>query len=372
MTSPIASAKPTWLMTADELALITFPPTAFVLPDLLPTGLCMLSAKPKIGKSFFALELALCVSLGIPFLDRQPTQGSVLYLGLEDSKRRFQNRIAKLTGVGVFPDNLYLATEAPKLREGLIERLEEWRLFAENPRLIIIDTLGRVMPDAKPGTSEYSHVTDVLGEIQKYALERDLTILLVHHTKKGDTPSDPFDQSMGSTGILGATDSTMVLHRSRTEIVATLKVTGRDIEEQELALQRTASGGWQTSSIAVPVAIRLGVTPERYAILEAINNGHDSNKAIATQTGKSPTNTSNQLKDLLDNGLVEKVAHGKYQLTEVADQIMNPKSESGEYDELEAENTVPDDVPADSFDGENKVNVSEHPKPFNLDDLFYT
>jgi hypothetical protein len=367
--SPIASAKPTWLMTANELESIEFPPREFVLPDLLPTGLVMLSAKPKIGKSFFALELALCVAHGQQFLDRQPAQGSVLYLGLEDNERRFQERIAKLTGGGTFPDNLYLATDAPKLGEGLIERIEEWRLFADNPRFVVIDTLARIMPDPKPGNSEYTHANQVLGELQKYALEHNLTILLIHHTKKGDTSSDPFDQSMGSTGIFAVMDTMMILTRGRTEKQASLIVTGRDIEEQTLALQRTASGGWQTSGSAVSVATRLGVTPDQHSILQAINKGMTSSSNIDIYTGKTASNVSNFLKSLVDAGHLDKLGHGKYKLTEVTKQIMNQHSENGEYGELEEENTVPDDIPVDSFDGENEVNVSEHPKPFNLDDL---
>jgi hypothetical protein len=48
---------------------------------------------------------------------------------------------------------------------------------------------------------------------------------------------DPFDELSGTTGLLGAADTGMVLRRERGSKKATLYVTGRDLEEElELAL----------------------------------------------------------------------------------------------------------------------------------------
>ncbi len=73
----------------DELAEQTFPETLWVVPDLLPEGLTLLAAKPKLGKSWLALGLALAVASGGVALGKVPVnQGAVLYLALEDSPKR--------------------------------------------------------------------------------------------------------------------------------------------------------------------------------------------------------------------------------------------------------------------------------------------
>mgnify|MGYP003779546527 CR=1 FL=1 len=76
-----------WLMAQD------FPPLEYVVPGLIPEGLTLLAAAPKIGKSWLVLGLGIaCASGGYAFgqlpVDRRP----VLYLALEDGQRRLRRR----------------------------------------------------------------------------------------------------------------------------------------------------------------------------------------------------------------------------------------------------------------------------------------
>ena len=48
---------------------------------------------------------------------------------------------------------------------------------------------------------------------------------------------DPFNDVSGSTGIIGAADTNFILRRKRSGNAATLLVSGRDVEYQELTLQ---------------------------------------------------------------------------------------------------------------------------------------
>ena len=90
-----------------------------------------------------ALNLALAVAAGEPVLGGPPCeQGDVLYLALEDNRRRLKDRInivrpfsKKRAGL----DRLRLQTEAPRIDAGLIDELERWRKSAKNPRMIVID-----------------------------------------------------------------------------------------------------------------------------------------------------------------------------------------------------------------------------------------
>lgn len=83
-------------------------------------------------------------------------RGDVLYLCLEDSYSRIQNRLLDITDDA--PPNLYFATMSEKLRGGLEQQIE--RFLAEHPgtALLVIDTLQRicgVTNDVNPYANDY-------------------------------------------------------------------------------------------------------------------------------------------------------------------------------------------------------------------------
>ena len=71
---------------------------SFVEDELIPEGLHILAGAPKIGKSWLALWLCLCVSQGQALWNFATTQGEALYLSLEDSFQRIQTRLFDLAG----------------------------------------------------------------------------------------------------------------------------------------------------------------------------------------------------------------------------------------------------------------------------------
>jgi AAA domain len=95
---------PPWherVFTAAALKGKVFEPISYVIHDLMPDGLSMLVGRPKIGKSWLALEAALAVASkdGTCLGGRKVEHGNVLYCACEDSERRLQSRITKLIGV---------------------------------------------------------------------------------------------------------------------------------------------------------------------------------------------------------------------------------------------------------------------------------
>ena len=75
-----------------------------------------------------------------------------------------------------------------------------------------------------------------MSVLKGFADSHRLAVLVVHHTRKmGD--ADVINTVSGTTGITGSADSTFVLAKqSRASECATLSLTGRDIEFQELKL----------------------------------------------------------------------------------------------------------------------------------------
>src|SRR5437764_492629 len=82
---------------SDCWTLWDLPPVRWAVPEILPEGLTLLAGKPKLGKSWLALSLALSIAAGGVALGKQPLpQGDVLYLALEENARRLQARARQL------------------------------------------------------------------------------------------------------------------------------------------------------------------------------------------------------------------------------------------------------------------------------------
>ena len=127
-------------LMAEELST---PPWA--IPGLLPEGVSLLAGKPKMGKSWMALSLAISIAHGTNALGSLPTnQGAVLYLGLEDNEQRICSRVSKLLGGAPSPKMLDWSGACAPLTMGGLTDLEAWISLLNQPRLLVIDTLARV------------------------------------------------------------------------------------------------------------------------------------------------------------------------------------------------------------------------------------
>lgn len=227
------------LKTIDAETLFATPmsKTMFIVDKLIPQGVSVVSGASKIGKSWLMLWLSLQVAQGLPMWGFEVRQSDVLYLCLEDTERRIKDRLYKLTDIA--PCNLRFAVVCNLLGSGLEVQIKEH--LAEYPatRLIIIDTLQKVR-DSKSSIGKagmYAGDYDDISSIKRIADEFNIAILLVHHLRKLGDSSDPFNEISGSTGIAGAADTNFILKRKRSDDTATLLVSGRDVEYQELTLQ---------------------------------------------------------------------------------------------------------------------------------------
>jgi RecA-family ATPase len=172
-----------------------FPEPCYVVPGYVPEGLTILGGRPKVGKSWMALELALGVSMVENVLGKiMPESGDVLYAALEDTFLRLHRRIKKLLWPGVkeWPERLTLATQWRRLDEGGVEDIEDWSQSVDAPRLVILDTLAGIRPKRDPKDTTYDGDYKALVELQKLANEKHFAAVVLHHTRKAesDTPID--------------------------------------------------------------------------------------------------------------------------------------------------------------------------------------
>lgn len=205
----------------------------WLVEELIPTGLVVLAGTPKVGKSWFCLWLAICVSTGQAFLDHATERAGVLYLCLEDTFGRIQNRLFHL--VDVANDDLRFAIVADKLNNGLTVQLERYVSAQPTTRLIIIDTLQKVR--VATGDSVYASDYQDIGLLKAFADKNGLCILIVHHTRKMGDEANIFNTISGSNGILGAADECLLLAKDAMfDGKATLAITGRDVDLAEYKL----------------------------------------------------------------------------------------------------------------------------------------
>ena len=221
-------------ITAEDLQNRTYEPTHFLVDELIPEGLHILAGAPKIGKSWLALWLCLCVSQGQPLWNFATTQGEALYLSLEDSYRRIQSRLFDLTDDA--PQTLHFAILADTLKHGLEQQIEQFLTEHPATKLVVIDTLQRVRSTGSD-SNLYANDYQEIGLLKKLADKRHIAILLIHHLRKLHD-DDPMNMISGSTGLSGAADSAFVLQKNaRSANAASLHCTGRDIPDRTLKLE---------------------------------------------------------------------------------------------------------------------------------------
>lgn len=219
---------------ARTLSVTPLPPVRWLVPDLLSGGLSMLSGGSKIGKSWLCLWLCLQLAKGGELWGRPLRAQAVLYLCLEDTYARIQNRLFRLSEEEM-PDNLYFQTACEGLGHGLEEQIEQFLAVRPDTGLVVIDTLQKVRTGDANGNVYACDYRD-MSVLKSLADRHNIGILLVHHQRK-DRTDDPFDDISGSVALMGGADTSWVLRRRRMSLNAQLHVTGRDMDSRTLHLQ---------------------------------------------------------------------------------------------------------------------------------------
>lgn len=234
-----------------------FPPLRFHVPGVLPEGATFLVGPPKIGKSWFVLAIGLAVAAGGRVLGQEVDRRPVLYLALEDGDRRLQDRCRMLLGPGerIPPAFEYLTAIQPGT---VLATVTAW--FERHPGaepLVILDTLGKVMPPALIGESAYQRDYRVGGALKRLTDEQPGSALLINHHDRKAGSEDFVDRVSGTNGLAGSADSILVLARPRHDTTGALAVTGRDVPEGEYSLRFDGARGlWSLDGADLATAAR--------------------------------------------------------------------------------------------------------------------
>lgn len=301
------------VFSAHGLGGMVFPDIKWIVPDYIPEGCSILAGRPKLGKSWLVLDIALAVARGGYCLgNAKCEQGDVLYLALEDNKRRLQSRVVKVSpplSDDTWPAALDFATEWKRCDEGGLDMIRQWLESKPKARLIIVDVLAQFRSGRGDKESLYESDYKAVKALQALASEFNVAIVIVHHVRKGMRDVDPFEMVSGTMGLTGAADTTIILDRDSNG--CTLYARGRDIEEYEKAVTFNRDCcRWIVQGEVAEVRR----TDERGAILNALEEATEpmSPKDIQVATSMNRNSVDQLLFKMAKAGEVLKAKRGRY------------------------------------------------------------
>ena len=221
------------LISASEVMAAEDVEQSWIWDGILPDGgMSLLVAKPKVGKTTLAFNLAVAVSQGSDFLGHKTEQGPIIYLALEEKRGEIKK---KLTAAGITDEPIrFHFGSAPIDAMAEVEPL----LIDTKAKLLIIDVLQKFC--RLRDLNDYAIVTNALEPLMAAARKQGCHILLTHHAGKADRPDG--DDILGSTGLLGGVDTSIhIKKREKRRTFFTIQRYGDDTEETVIELREDGS-----------------------------------------------------------------------------------------------------------------------------------
>jgi hypothetical protein len=245
-----------------------FTPRPFIIEELLPAGVTLMHGLPKTRKSWLAMNLCYAVASGGRALGHLVAQqGEALYLNLEMDRELLNERLRVMFPDSEPPPRVKFFYEWPLMNAGLFSRLENYLSSRPYTRLIVVDTLVRVLPDVD-GREGYRSDSRMLEAWTKFNANRGLAILLIHHSRKAGGGGDPIISLSGSTGYGGSVDSALELELPDQNNLSVGRINrrGRRLrDDSPLKLKWDVQiGSWSIDKRSNEI------TPERRAVLRVV------------------------------------------------------------------------------------------------------
>jgi hypothetical protein len=183
----------------------------------------VIGGAPKCAKTWLGLDMALSVATGTACLGKYavPEPGPVLIYLAEDALLVVRERVAGMArhrGLDLAGVEVHVIT-APVLRlDRSPDRARLWEATKRlQPRLLVLDPLVRLHGIDENHAGE---VAELLAYFRSLQRQLDLSVLLVHHTRKNATGGVAAGQGLrGSSDIHAFGDSNLYLRRTREHLV---------------------------------------------------------------------------------------------------------------------------------------------------------
>ncbi|MFM1582021.1 AAA family ATPase [Helcococcus bovis] len=211
-------------------------PLAYV-EGLLPQGVGWLAGEPKIGKSFFAVQMLNSISNGEDFLGRRTKKCNVIYYSLEMDENLMKCRLTTMYGNKLITDAFTTIYDLPVGDDELLFRILEHDILEYGAKVIAIDTYGIVAKRKNSKTPLYEQSYDEIRVYKDLADKYALSCLLVTHLNKNTQGVSLQDRIMGSTANRGAVDFNIILAKDEDKKFR-LMVESRKLQGEDLILSK--------------------------------------------------------------------------------------------------------------------------------------
>lgn len=278
-------------------------------------------AEPKVGKSWVVLELAYCLSTGMPFLGRfavkQPRR--VLYAQEEDSIDRVKRRLKKLIkgdAIRPMPSDEYWQWS---IRVGFklddlmwLERLRQ-EIVSYEAEVVILDVFNRMHGSDE---NKQQEMTAILNNLNRMSNDYGVAFIIVHHNRKpqqGDEARG--NQRIRGSGVLGGWgECSLYLRRSKekdTVIVTPESKDAPEMEDFQFVITDTANGGVVLEVGDVEPAVRMskGDADAIEAVRRITARGIAATvQLISQELDKDRTTVQKRLTRLVEDGYLTSTA----------------------------------------------------------------
>lgn len=324
-----------FITDAETIMNTDYPPTKFIVKDVLPSiGVAIVAGPSKAGKSLLITQLLNSVAGNCEsFIGHEiENHGEVLYLALEDSESRIKERFIKQK-LPAKNANFKIAFNWSK-DEKAISDLDNY--LSENPGiiLVVIDTKGKLCKEQGTQIS-YQGEYNFMGLLKDCADKHEICITVITHLRKRPSQEDVYNEINGTSALMGAADTILILKRPRNQNRGILSLTGRDFQEREEEIffdyETLTWNSLGENTNAIP-----NMTPERLAIVNAMKSIGRSCKPseIAELLGKDNKVVGNLLAKMKEYYFVKKseTKSGYWLLPECDEEEFT--NEEGELDEI--------------------------------------
>lgn len=223
---------------------------------MLRSGLYVLAARPGMGKTTFALQIADSIA---------KTTGPVLFVSLEMSLEQLQSkRIARLTGIP--SDDVLLGDEerldydrivaASNILKDLpvyisrrpaatVAQIRHMAKTIPGVQCVVVDYLGKVTP-ADKRASRYESVTDISGALKTLAVELGVPVLALAQLNRENTGRNDKRPQLSDLRDSGAieqdADGVIMLHREDYYVMSETPMAAGEAVELEIIVRKNRHG----------------------------------------------------------------------------------------------------------------------------------
>jgi hypothetical protein len=263
-------------------------------------GTALLSAKPKVGKTTLAINLAFAIARGEPFLGWPTFAGPVWYLAFEGQLAVLRRQFRQLSKNGSEPVRIFHGSST----DDFVERLHR-QAAREHPACIMLDTLQRCLRIGD--VNDYAEVTRKLDPILALARESGSGVLMSHHSAKVERPD--LDNVLGSTALAGSVDTVILLTKTGADrIISTRQRTGVDLEPTVLSLD--SATGIVSLGLSRIEAMRQARSAEVLEVLRR-SSGWVTRERILERAEGRQSEILSALEWLVTNGEVDRSGAGR-------------------------------------------------------------